>query len=1075
MTNMIEQMYGIPAEDTATPPPAPENPFREMADELPGPIEIRPGVMFDPAVAATEEPDTVLGMQTPSASAYSTATPADIEASREAFVDARNLRMSEAAENYQVGFNAEGTEVSDLISSKKFGQSKIYLADTDEQFENLMEAEFGEGNVRIIQDDGPLVSMFAPRRYVSVRRDDGTFTDFEPTTVGFSEYAERVAPGLLGEVGASSVVVGTALTAGAAGGAIPGLGIVLGPAAFLYTLYSGGKTVEMGRQYLQDTFELNEEEALKVADFFDFLGQTVPGRGAEGFTGKTEAEMNREVAGGLELLFAAVPGLSDKMRIAIGRARSQGKLTPGVYESAKRAQETVERTAGGDLDIGVPLQNLMLQQTTPNRIIGRLGALSEQTSIIIPQKANAQMQSAVNYLTKYGDNIGAGNFENYQQAVAGLGQTLRTVIERPESVKELADIGEDLGSLEDLFKRLRALEVRGMYNNVFDKLGNASYDLGDLRATMPGKRTILPTTPDKKVEGVLPTAQRGEMMIDNLMNDLLSIGREQKDGSLIITPAQVRAAAKDFAEKNPDYTIDVATIDSPAKLLQMYASRLGQLATQQYGQFGASPNPQLLGQSMRMRNDILDLIGNPREEIADIATIRTDLKAANDFYKETDTLTSQRIQVSAREARAGQIKDEPELFAESLTSAPGGAGRVAPATRTLDNIQKQEAYVREFLSNPENIDRLSGKTLELAEGPAKDALFELRQQFADVLAHKLSRALPTDPADVTQPGDVVKFLDSFGETQLRILGIDDAMQAQIRNDASMVARLQQGGLYEKTLMMPSNAKMADVFESIFSGKSDDIAIALNRLTAPIRRAGIGTDEAKRLKNELRGGLLNYIISVDKGIFKQIDSPSPFGDVGQLTIDVPKFQKLVQQLKHSGVFKEGGILTQRDEIMLDALVEYSAVINNRGADAGSALAGAQIIGEMFTIDPHKFISGLARLGSQARIAQLFANDQFVKAVTGTGKPMSTAEKLRTMFAGKGAFGSIIADVAMEQMGIRESDAEQTDRMLQDSGGDAVGSIYGNIQLKLPPPKIPIPSMRSSKSSASRRIFCAHSLR
>ena len=1067
MTSFFQQQYG-PRRQTSSPPV--QNPFAEDADKLPGPIEVRPGVTYDSSVAATEEPTTVFGMTVPSPKAYSDTevtqtdelSPLGMAAeflgiedpdffgakertsvNREAYIDARNLRISEQAKNYQTGFNPEGTEVSDLINAKS-SQSKIYLADTDEQFKNLMEAEFGEGNVRIIKDDGPPVSMFAPRRYVSVRRDDNTFTDFEPTTVGFSDYAERVAPGLLAEVGASSAVVGTALTAGAAAGMLPG-GIILGPTVFLYTLYSGGKTVEMGRQYLQDTFELNEEEAVKVADFFDFLGQTVPGRGAGGgpLTDKTEAEVNREVAGGLELLFAAVPAFGDRVKIAIGRARSQGKLTPGVYESAKRAQETVERTTtGGDLDIGVPLENLMLQQTTPNRIIGRLASLSEQTSVKIPQKINAQMQAAIKYLTKYGDDVGAGNFETYQQAVASLSQTLKTVIERPQNVKELADIGEDLGSLEDLFKRLRTIEVRGMYNNVFDKLGNASYDLGDLRATMPGKRTILPTTPDKKVEGALPTVQRGEMLIDNLMNDLLSIGREQKDGSLIITPAQIRAATKDFAEKNPDFTIDMATIDSPAKLLQMYASRLGQLATQQYGQFGASYNPRLLGQSMRMRNDILNLIGNPREELADIATIRTDLKAANDFYKQTDELTSQRIQVSAKEARAGQIKDEPELFAESLTAAAGGAGRVAPATRTLQNIQKQETYVREFLSNPENVDRLSGKTLELAEGPAKDALFELRQQFADVLAHKLSRALPTDPADITQPGDVVKFLDSFGETQLRILGIDDAMQAQIRNDASLIARLQQGGLYEKTLMMPRDSKMADVFESIFSGKSDDIAISLNRLNAPVRRAGIGTDEAARLTNELRGGLLNHIFSVDKGIFKQIDSPSPFGDVGQLTIDVPKFQKFVQQLKHSGLFKEGSILTKQDESMLDALVEYSAVINNRGADAGSALAGAQIIGEMFTVDPHKFISGLARLGSQTRIAQLFANDQFVKAVTGTGKPMSTAEKLRTMFFGKGAFGSIIADVAMEQMDVRETDDEQTQRMLRDSSPNSFFSqAYG----------------------------------
>jgi hypothetical protein len=441
-----------------------------------------------------------------------------------------------------------------------------------------------------------------------------------------------------------------------------------------------------------------------------------------------------------------------------------------------------------------------------------------------------------------------------------------------------------------------------------------------------------------------------------------------------------------------------------------------------------------------MRNDILDLIGNPREELADIATIRADLKAANEFYRETDELTKQRLQVSAREARKGQVTDEPEVFAEALSTSPDGAGRVAPATRTLQNIQKQEEYVRAFLSDPDNVDKLSGRTLEMAEGPAKDALFELRQNFADVLAHKLSRALPTDPADVTQPGDVTKFLDSFGATQLRILGIDDATQAQIRNDASMIARLQQGGTYEKLLMMQPDSKMVDVFESIFSSKSDDIGIALNRLTAPIRRAGIGTDEAKRLTNELRGGLLNHIFSIDKGIFRQIDSPSPFGDVGQVTIDVPAFQKKVQQLKHAGVFKEGGILTKQDEKMLDALVEYSAVINNKGADAGSALAGAQIIGEMFTLDPHKFISGLARLGSQARIAQLFANEEFVKAVTGTGKPPTKLQQLRQMFFGKGAFGSIIADVAMDQMGVRETDEEQTNRMLKDSGNTFFSQTY-----------------------------------
>ena len=51
-----------------------------------------------------------------------------------------------------------------------------------------------------------------------------------------------------------------------------------------------------------------------------------------------------------------------------------------------------------------------------------------------------------------------------------------------------------------------------MYANVFDKLGRASYDLEDIRNLLPGKRTIVPTTPADataktpgKVAGELPT------------------------------------------------------------------------------------------------------------------------------------------------------------------------------------------------------------------------------------------------------------------------------------------------------------------------------------------------------------------------------------------------------------------------------------------------------------------------------------------------------------------------------------------------------------------------------------------
>lgn len=1054
MSNYVDEMYGVTSPPPAqTPPKDEKTEAQQLADQLPGPIEVYPGVMFDPQKAADlPEEDYFFGLFSgPSSEAYSIATPEKVEASRQAFEDARNIRMSEKATEFDVGFNVDGTEVSELINQKTqsgavSGQSLFYLADTDEQAENALEQMFGEGNVRIIQDEGPFYSMFDAGRYVSVRREDGTFTDFMPTTVTFADYAERVAPGLLAEAGASSAVVGTAIGAGAAAGMIPGAGIVLGPAAFLYTLYAGGKSVEMGRQYLQDEFGLNDEEVVEVENFFDFVKQTAPGTGIGG----TEAEVNREIAGALETLFAAVPAFGDRVKMVIGRARAKGQLKPGVYETAKTAQATAEATLpGGTMDVGVPLQPLMLQQVTPNRIIGRLASLSEQTSLKIPQATRDQMQSAVAYLQKYGDDLGEGDFAAYQNAVAQIGNQLRSVIETadPAVLKNMSEIGENLGSLEDLFLSLRRMESRGMYNNVFDRLSNASYDLSAIRTTMPGKKTVLPTTDaaaqkGEKVAGALPTQERGEGILDNLTTDLLSVGRVQKDGTRIITPAQVKAAVRDFAENNPEYTFDVADIDTPAKLLQLYASRYGQLARDQFGEFGATPNAKMFSQAIRMRNDLLELIGNPREEIADIATIRSDLTAANNFYKETDDLVSQRLQVEARQGRRSDVKTEPAILPETLTTPPGGGQRVAPATRTLDNIATQEQYVRTFLSNPDNVARLSGKNLETATGPAVDALQQLRTNFADVFAHKLSRAIPVDPADVTDVSEVIKFLDSFEPEHLRLLGIDEDMVTMIRNDSTLIANLRKpGGVVDQTLQLPAGqTRMADIFETMLGGDSGQIATSFNDLMSPIRRAGFDSAKGQQLKGELRRGLLNHIFSIDKGIFTKLDSNSAFGEVGDLTINVAKFQTMIQQIKRGGMTGARGILTDTDVQMLDALAEYAGVINAKGSDAGSALAGAQIIGEMFTLDPMKFISGLARLSSQSRIASLFANDQFVKAVTGTGRPMTTGEKLSTMFMGKGAFGSIIADVAMEMSGVRETETEQTDRML---GSSYTDDMYNSI--------------------------------
>ena len=350
----------------------------------------------------------------------------------------------------------------------------------------------------------------------------------------------------------------------------------------------------------------------------------------------------------------------------------------------------------------------------------------------------------------------------------------------------------------------------------------------------------------------------------------------------------------------------------------------------------------------------------------------------------------------------------------------------------MENINAQEQYVRNFLANETNVENMTADALAKAT-TASGAAQQLKDNFANVLASKLKRTVGTDLADKPGAEELVRFLDSFEPRQLRALGIDEVQEESLRSGATVIANLQRGGAMDQILAAPRNSTIAEQFEPILRGDTATTRAGLNELLAIGRRQG--TAEAqKQYKEELRSGLLNHIISRESGVLETVTSQSAYADVGQDIINVKAFQDIIQKLNRTNVFED--ILTSDDKAVLDAMVEYAGVINRKGADAGSALAGAQIIGEMFTVDPGKFVSGLARLGTQSRIARIFANKEFVKAATGTGKPMSKAEKLKKMFFGKGALGSIIAKVALER-DFRESDEDQTNRMLLDSSNSALG--------------------------------------
>lgn len=950
--------------------------------------------------------------------------------------ESRIARMTAKAENLDSSFNLDGTEVSELIDKQDANiQSLLYLADNDEQFVNALETAFGEGNVRMIKDDAPQRFAFSTRNYISVKREDGSFTPFMPATATPTDYMERYVPGIVAETGAALALVPAAMATSAGIATIPGVGPILAPIMFAYTLYSGGKGVEMGRQYLQDTLDLNDEETLQFENWMQTANQIfTPLSGVLSESAGTGGA-SRELMGGLELIFGGPLGLMDKMKLAIGNLRSKGSIKPDVYESSVRAQETVAETLpGGELDVGVPLIPLMLQQVSPGKIINRIAALTEQTSLAIGLKTREQMQSLVSYLTKYKDNIGEGNFDSFRNALTGIGETLQTIRNTPGNVRpDLSQIGENLNSLDKLFRELRALESRGLYANVFDKLKNSKYNLDDIRAQIPEEiKTLLPQTPvvrdpEEKaalISGARTPEERGQRMFDNLAESLLLLGKfDDKTGTRFLSRQQVPAAVKQFMEENPGIKIESKNIDSPAEILQMYASRFGELSYEIYSKAGTQPNPRLYNASKDMRDALLELIGKPVDPVEGIAE---ELAEANTFYRNTIKTLDTPLQTEARIKTMQGGTDDPSELAEALTTMPGGKGRSQAAATTMQNINAQEAYVRENISKITTDKNFTGAT-------------ELKEAFASVISSKLRRSLPTMQSDKESSTSVVDFLESFGPRQLEALGITKEIEQVIRNDAEYIARIQYGGTIEQVAVMPPNTKIAEVVEMALAGDSKDIRIALNELTAPIRRAS-GTEAKNKVRENLRAGVLNYIISKESGVLVEATKRSVYADAGQITVNADNLINVLDKINKSGLY--GEVLTQQDKKVFDALSEYAAVINTKGADAGSALAGAQIIGNMFTVDPAKFIAGLARLGSQARIARLMANDEFVKAITGTGKPMTQAERLKTMFFGKGAIGSAIAKVSMETY--RETDAEQTNRMLEESrqSSQTVDDFYAN---------------------------------
>ena len=1024
----LGQAYGVNMGTFPAPSSAPVPPTQTEEDQE---FEIRPGVMFDPSIEDTRPRAPLFGLEFLEGVPIIGDLPPNVAAAEpdpryrlksEKIEEETTARLSKAIGEAGGTYDPEGTEIKNILDGKgmySFG----FVETADEAKKVFEEVVGGDKEVRIFEDTDPR-TIFSPQFYVSIEKDDGTFTPYASPLQTTGDYAKMIAGQAAFEIPAGSGTVATAWgTSAAVTTAVAATATVLPPMAavapiagavtFVYMLYAGGGTAEKFKQdVLKDQLGLTDKEADEAETL---LGQIVD-TATEGYvTGEFTAQ--ERMAGLFELGGGLLGSLFDKARLTLGR-RGQAFLEDAaaqadVYPSARAAQEAAAATRatpgspeamvdGVDMTLRnsdgrqVMLGGMTLKDITDNRIIGRLAALAEQTSVILPRKIKESAQSAVEYLRTYKDNLGGGDFGLFRRQLRDLQDFFSANRDKTPDFKKL---GTSIMELDQIFRTLRFDEAKGLYANVFDRVGTMSYDMTPVVDRIIARtRTIVPELDEagKRAAGEM-ALQPGEPNLFGAINALKMLGNEEAGGRL--TYQGMDAAIAAFNKENPAYAISRTSedyvVDTPAKLLQMFAIRFGEMASD----IAAMPTQTMASKNARktamdMRDTLLDLIANPEgADDALKATLKADLDDANAFYRETYTI----VENAQTRTKTKVLKyTEPGQFARDILNKGPGTSM----EEMLEAIGKQQDYVMSRLADAETVNNPM-------------ALQQLQQAFREIVDMKIALSMPGRAGEPSSPTALRDYLFGgsgefrFSDEELELLGFDRAAKEQAIRDADQLAELASGDFVavvgkDAAASSPFLLRFKDAFSNP-TKVNDNLKKLIDVSTSEV--AGAGGME------NLRKGFFDYLVSTQSGVLKRVESNTPYQNVGDFVIDSAKLGELLD-LAVEGAPELARILSKEDMAVLKMLQGYTATLNRAGADAGSALAGAQIIGELFTVDPKKFASGLARLAAQQRISKIFSNDKVVDAAVGLGAKEvgGMGSTIKTYFSGYGALGAIIANTA-----------------------------------------------------------------
>ena len=300
----------------------------------------------------------------------------------------------------------------------------------------------------------------------------------------------------------------------------------------------------------------------------------------------------------------------------------------------------------------------------------------------------------------------------------------------------------------------------------------------------------------------------------------------------------------------------------------------------------------------------------------------------------------------------------------------------------------------------------------------------------------------------TNPKVLVDYLRSFSGPEKRILGLDEINEKLLVQEAITLSKIQAritGDILQMEKTTPFGAAINDFFKDPAQIESN----AKSMLDIIYKSDGISTMRTGRPGPQLlnaRKGVFDHIFSKESGVIKDVTKNSAYGEVGDFTIDPKVLVDKVTLIENNPSLKK--LVGEENLEIIKGITNYAQVIQSTGTDAGSALSGAQLIANLYTLDPAKFIFTVGRLSAQKRMGKLLSNPRLADLMLRKIKQAEVGDDgiIREMLQLDGYLGTVLATAYLE--------AGRSDGLLDQSfelfgGGDSINGITNsNFKSNIP---------------------------